>query len=109
VPAEDDDLAQLLRDPEMSVLANKELPKAVWRDVGLDALRIDPGAGNLQRVFVNIGGKDLQFQPQVGGGDLLECQYPQRIRLLASAAARHPDPQRLIRRMMAQKLRHPLG
>ena len=97
-------LTQLLRDPELPVLAKKELPKAAWRDVGLDALRVDPRRGRCCSASSSTSvAKICNSSRRSAVAICSSSQYPQRIRLLASAAARHPDPQRLIRWMMAQE------
>ena len=53
-------LANLLADPVAVPFLDKKPLQALGSNVGADVGRIDPGAGLVNGVAVEVGGKDLQ-------------------------------------------------
>ncbi len=101
---EHDCLSQLMYDAIGAVLLDEEAGEPLWRDVGLDLLWIDAVARKGHAVCVDVGGKDLQLDVALGGCNLLEEQYGDRIGLFARAAAGNPDAQRPVERLLAHQL-----
>ena len=62
-------------------------------DIGGDALGVDAAAGDLQRLFVDIGGEDLQSAGVLRRRLIFEQQHGEGVRLLAGGAAGDPDAQ----------------
>ncbi len=89
-------------DLVLVALADEEVLEPPLGDIGGDVFRVDPLAGEGDRLRVDVGGEDLDrkslLQPL---HDLLQHDG-YRIGLLAGGAAGHPDPQRPVGRPLRQ-------
>ena len=89
-------LAQLAADPVTLILAREKALQPLRRYIGRDQVRVNAVAREVQRIRSDIGSKDLQLRGTFGRGELFEEQHGEGICLLAGAATRHPDPDRLV-------------
>jgi hypothetical protein len=105
---EDHGLAQLLVHPVRVLLLHEEPAQAAGGDVGRDALRVDPGARDVERITVGVRGEDLEGAALLRSLQPLDQEDRDRVRLLPRRAARHPDPQRLARRFRIHDARNDL-
>ena len=96
--------AQLRCDPVALFLLLEETGEPRRRHVGLDRFRIEPLPGESHRVAIGIGRKHLQRAGALCRRQFLQKQHGDGIGLLACAAAGHPDPQRLVRRLPAHQI-----
>jgi len=88
-------LPDLLADPVAVIFLYKKTFQSLGRHISRDVERIDPLAGFVDRILVQVGGIDLQFEVCRGLNlfqRLLEGNG-QRIRLLPGRAACRPGPQ----------------
>ena len=99
VDREHDRRAELARHPVAMIFPGEEAAQPVGRHVSVDRRRVKPFAGGRDGVSVDIRGENLQLQPAPRRRDLLQEQHGDGIGFLAGAAARHPDPDRPVRRM----------
>lgn len=110
LPREDAHVPDVLVDPVEMVLLPEEPPQPLGADLALDALGVDPRPGLVQGGRVaDVGGEDLDRQPQRAVVQVLEQGHGQRVRLLAGRAPRHPDPDRGERRPVFDQHREDLA
>ena len=86
--------AHLFADlPGGFVHPREEAGQPFRRDIGGDALGIDSLAGDLQRLFIDIRGEDLQAAGVLRRRLMFEQQHGEGVSLLAGGAAGNPDAQ----------------
>ena len=88
------------------VFLGEEASESRRRHVGLDRFRIDAVAGKRHAVCIDIGGEYLQLDIAFCGPDLLKKEHRDRIGLFTRAAARHPNAQRSIQRLLLHEFRN---
>ena len=107
---EDADVADRLVDPVEVVFLLEEAVQPFGRELGLDALGIEPGAGPLQRAGIaEIGGEDLERAAHRLIVEQLPEHDGQRVGLLARGAPRYPQAQRRVRGLGLQDLGEDAG
>ena len=107
---EDAALADRFVDAVEVVFLLEEAVQPLGRELGLDALGIEPGAGPRQRAGIaEIGGEDLERTAQGLIVEELPERDGQRIGLLARGAPRHPQAQRHVRGLGLQDLGEDAG
>ena len=101
----DDRGAQLGQNPITVVVLRQETGKSRSRHVCRNRLGIEALSGRRDRIRVNVGGEDLQFDLPLRRRDFFAEQHGERISFLACAAPGDPDAQRLIDGMVADQIR----
>ena len=95
--------AYLLDHPELLFFLSEKLLQPGRRYIGRDRCRIQSVAAEVDRPFVNVGGKNMQIGHAVVQRHLFLEQDGHRIGFFPRGAARHPDPHRLFWRTMGQQ------
>ena len=96
-------LSEILRHAVGPVFLNEVLRQALVGDVGCDRSGIDPGAGDLDRTFIDIGREDLDGTRAPGPPQPFLQEDRDRIGLLAGRAAGDPDTDRLRERRIGKQ------
>ncbi len=99
-------LAQALLDPVVLVFLAEILAQSLGRDVGGDAMGIEPFATLRDGIFVEVGGEYLPVAIARLRGAVLFEQDRQAVGFLAARAGRHPYPDRFIARFFDQGGNH---
>ena len=104
-------VANFLRYPVAAFFLHKEAAQSLFRDILGDVGGVGADARLLDRVFIQIGGEDLQRMVRGGVHPLLRLanRYRQRIGFFAGRAGRDPGAQRAARRVSRQQRRDHLG
>lgn len=97
-------LADFLADPVVVIVFDEIMPKACWRYVGDDGLRIGAGAASGDRAFVDIGGEHLQVGLAALYLHLIIEQDCQAVGFFAGRAAGRPDAQFFFFRRVGNRL-----
>ena len=91
VGGKDHHLAQAVVDLVAVLAPAEEAAQAGRRDIGHHAVEIVALTGTLQRLAVDVGGKDLDFALETVLIHVLAAEHGQRVCFLARRAARRPD------------------
>ena len=91
--------AQLRLDPVAVTLLDEVFRQPLGRDLSGDGFGEEPVAGRGDGVGVDVGGEDLEHHALIGAFHEFAEQDDQRIGLLAGAASRDPDADRLPRQL----------
>ena len=103
-------LAHGAADLEILALLGEVFLEQVRGDVRRDAGGINPLAGDLERVAVEVGGENLVGQTLLAVlGDRLIHEHGDRVGFLAGGAGRHPDAQRAAMEFLHQPRQHGLA
>ncbi len=92
VMGEEHHVPDLLPDPVVRALVDEKPPQPVWRDIGLDGLRVAPFARGGERPCVEIGAENLHRGHHLPPFRLLDHHHGEAVGLLARGAAGRPDP-----------------
>ena len=102
---EDDRSAQVGRDPIAVALLREEALEPRERNLVDDGARVKTRARDGDRVFIDVGGEDLQLHVGSGLRERFMEEHRERIGLLARAASRNPDPYGTVRRDITDEVR----
>ncbi len=99
----DHHVADILADAVGAVFLGKKPGQPFRGDIGGNAVGIDPGAGFLNGLVVDIGGKDLDLEVFFYFVQIFPDQDSQGIGFFAGGATRDPDPHTCARELVGKE------